>query len=189
MTIAVLDALEMQLKDPTLLDQIGSLGVSLVQKNIETGPWVPNSPLSQDYKGNSKPLRDTGGLLNSIAHQVGSGVVFIGSNHIAARILHDGGTITPKRTRFLAVPLGAETRRFMRMYGHTPRSCIEGMKAAGYKIWVAKGVILAQKGKQGRVRALFVLKTSIRIPSRPFLRLPERSVRIIEQAVMRRLTS
>jgi hypothetical protein len=63
------------------------------------------------------------------------------------------------------------------------------MKAAGYKIWVAKGVILAQKGKQGRVRALFVLKTSIRIPSRPFLRLPERSVRIIERAVMQRLTS
>ena len=189
MTIQVIDALERRLQDPALLDQIGSLGVSLVQKNIETGPWVPNSPLTRNYKGNSKPLRDTGGLLNSIAHRVGSGVVFIGSNHIAARILHDGGTITPKRTRFLAVPLGAEARRFMRTYGHTPRACIEGMKADGYKVWVAKGVILAQKGKRGRVRALFVLKSKIRIPARQFLRLPERSVRIIERAVMRRLVS
>jgi len=188
MIIKVLDALEESITDAALYDLIGSLGVSLVQKNIEQGSWAPNSPITQDYKGGSKPLRDTGAFLASIAYRIEPGKAIIGSNHRAAKILHDGGQIVPTRAKYLAIPLGAETRRFMRAYGHTPRSCIEGMKAAGYKVWIAKGVILAQKGTRGRVRALFVLKRRVTIPARPFLRLPKESIRVLEDAVSRRLS-
>lgn len=187
MTIQILDALEHRLKDPGLLDYAGALGASLVQKNIEQGSWVPNAALTQAVKGNNKPLRDSGKLLSSITHTVQGERAIIGTNHVAAVTLHNGGTITPKTSRYLAIPLGAETRRFMRTYGATPRTCLDAMKADGYKVWVAKGCILVQKGKAGRVRALFVLKKSVKIPARPFMRLPEASVRIIEAAIRRRV--
>ncbi len=187
MTIQILDALERRLRDPGLLDYVGALGTSLVQKNIEQGSWVPNAALTQAVKGNNKPLRDSGKLLASITHTVRDNTAVIGTNHPSAVILHNGGTITPKTSRYLAIPLGAETRRFMRTYGATPRACLDAMKADGYKVWVAKGCILVQKGKTGRVRALFVLKKSVRIPARPFMRLPEASIRIIETAVRRRV--
>ena len=188
MTIQILDALERRLRDPGLLDYVGALGTSLVQKNIITGPWAPNSALTQRVKGGNLPLRDSAkpGLVNSMTHTVRNDTAVIGTNHPAAVILHNGGTITPKTSRYLAIPLGAETRRFMHTYGATPRKCLDAMAADGYKVWVAKGCILVQKGKTGRVRALFVLKKSAKIPARQFMRLPEASVRIIETAVRRR---
>lgn len=191
MTVEVLDALNRRMSNPSLLEMVGVMAVSLVQKNIVSGSWAPNAPLTVDVKGSSKPLRDTGGLLASLAKRIEGGAVIVGTNHRAARILHDGGTITPKAARSLAIPAGKQTKAFMRMYGPTPRACIEGMKAAGYSVWIPKGkpVILARQGKgeSARTHLLFILRKSVTIPARPFMRLPRASVSILEKAVARRI--
>lgn len=187
MILETLDRLGRRMVDPALLDELGSVAVAQVQKNIKTGSWAPNSALTQAVKQNGMPLRDSGGLLASINHRVEGSAAVVGTNHVAAEILHNGGTITPKRAKFLAIPAGKETRAFMRQYGLTPRACIEGMKAAGYKVWVAKSVIMARKGKTGKPLALFLLRRSVTIPARPFFRLPPASIQILERVVTRRV--
>jgi phage gpG-like protein len=185
--LETLDALGRRMADPELLDVLGSAAEGLVVKNIKTGGWAPNSSLTQDVKGNAKPLQDSGALLGSIAHRVEGDRAIIGSNHIAARILHYGGEVTAKRTKFLAIPAGRETRTFMRQYGLTPRACIEGMKSAGYQVWVAKSVIMARKGKTGKPRALFFLRRSVHIPARPFMTLGEQGRAVLSRMVARRV--
>jgi phage gpG-like protein len=187
MIIETLDRIGRRISDPELLDVLGSVTVGLVQKNVIAGNWAPNSAMTQAVKQNAKPLRDSGGLLSSFNHRRGQDSAIIGTNHPAAEILHNGGTITPKRSKFLALPLGRETRAFMRQYGLTPRACIEGMKAAGYSIWIAKAVVMARKGKKGKPHALFLLRRSVTVPARPFFRLPPASIRVLERVVARRV--
>lgn len=187
MKIEVLDRLEKNMTSHDLLDGLGIMAVSLVQKNIRKGPWKQNSAMTQDVKQNNKPLQDKGGLVSSISHEVQSDHVVIGSNHIAANILHNGGEIKPKNSRFLAIPASRETRRFMRKYGATPRSCIQSMKSAGYNIWFQKNVILAKAKYGTRTYLLFVLKRSIRIPARPYLKLPDQSIEILKRKAVREI--
>lgn len=187
MKIEVLDRLERNIKDPRLLEDLGVQAVSLVQKNIKEGPWESNSSLTQEVKQNNKPLQDRGKLLSSITYKTYGSYIEVGTNHVAAKILHDGGVIRPKSSKFLAIPASRESRKFMRAYGATPRACISGMEAAGYKVWFAKNMILAQRENGRKTYALFVLKRSIKIPARPFLELPDQSVKILPRSVMRRL--
>ncbi|HOX30913.1 MAG TPA: hypothetical protein PLB91_01210 [Spirochaetales bacterium] len=187
MIIQTLDALDRRMADPELLDVLGVAAEGLVVKNIKTGSWAPNAPLSQAVKGNAKPLQDSGALMASIAHRVESGRAIVGTNRPGARLLHYGGEVTAKKSKFLAIPAGRETRTFMRQYGLTPRACISGMKAAGYQIWFAKSVVMARKGKTGKPRALFILRRSVRIPARPFMALGPDGRAVLERMVARRV--
>jgi phage gpG-like protein len=187
MMIETLDAIGRRMVDVGLLDTLGTAAEGIVVNNIKTGNWAPNAPLTQDIKGNAKPLQDSGGLMASIAHRVDGDKSIVGTTHIAARILHYGGEITAKRTKFLAIPAGRETRTFMRQYGLTPRACIEGMKGAGYNIWVAKSVIMARKGKTGMPRALFILRRSVTVPARPFMTLGPAGRAVLSRMVARRV--
>lgn len=187
MTIEIVNALEKNINNPELLNTIAVLADSLVQKNITNGSWAQNSSLTQSVKLNNKPLRDKGLLLTSITHRVLFGSIIVGSNHPAAEILNNGGVITPKNSKALAVPAGPQTMAFMRTYGLTPKACIEGMKATGYVFWYAKNVLMTQKGKRGKPHALFIMRKSITIPARPFMQLPPESIKILEKAVCRRI--
>ncbi len=191
MIVETLDALGRRMTDPALLDDLGSVGVGLVQKNISNGNWTPNAPLTQAVKQNNKPLRDKGQLLASIAYRVEPDKAVIGTIHPAAEILHNGGVIRPKSARYLTIPANAEARAFMRRFGATPRKCIEGMKSAGYSIWFVFGKggkwVFAKKGAKGKLHLLFLLKTSVTIPARPFMELPPEYVEIIERRVARRI--
>lgn len=182
-----LDALGQRMRDPYLLTVLGSVAASQVQKNIIKGPWAPNAPLTREVKGSSIPLRDKGHLLASITSGTEEGKAVVGTNHVAAKILHFGGIIVPKNTRFLAVPTG-EARAFMRIYGATPRACIQNMKAAGYKFFYGGPVLMAQlKGKNQRPHALFIMKRSVTIPKRPFMTLPPESVKVLELTAAKRI--
>lgn len=173
--------------DPELLDLLGSAAEGLVVKNIKTGSWAANAPLTQNVKGNSKPLQDRGQLLGSITHRVEGDKSVVGTNHVAARLLHYGGEVRAKNTKFLAIPAGRETRTFMRQYGLTPRACIEGMKSAGYQVWVAKSVVMVRKGKTGKPRALFFLRRSVTVPARAFMTLGDQGRAVLERMVARRV--
>lgn len=51
------------------LAQVGEIYSSMMKKMIRTGGWPPNSPKTIAAKGSSKPLIDTGEMLNSITHK------------------------------------------------------------------------------------------------------------------------
>jgi phage gpG-like protein len=187
MMIETLDRIGRRMTDVGLLDELGVAAESLVIKGIKTGSWAPNAALTSAIKGNALPLQDRGGLLGSFAHRVEGDKAVVGTNHIAAKILHYGGEITPKKAKYLAIPAGRETRTFMRQYGLTPRACIEGMKAAGYQVWIAKSVIMARKGKTGKPRMLFLLRRSVHVPARPFMSLDEDGRRVLTRMAARRV--
>ncbi len=52
------------------LAQLGEMAVSEVRHSILTGPWDPNSEATIRRKGSSKPLVDTGQMLNSVSSRV-----------------------------------------------------------------------------------------------------------------------
>jgi phage gpG-like protein len=187
MMIETLDRIGRRMVDVGLLDELGVTAEGLIVKGIKAGSWAPNAPLTQAIKGNALPLRDSGGLLSSFAHRVEDGKTIVGTNHIAARLLNFGGEITPKKAKFLAIPAGRETRAFMRQYGLTPRACIDGMKAAGYQVWVAKSVIMVRKGKTGKPRALFLLRRSVHVPARHFMELGDQGRTILTRIAAKRM--
>lgn len=69
--------------------------------------WEPLSPLTQMLRregpggGSNKILRDTSRLMNSIAYKAESKRVAVGTNVIYGAIHQMGGTIYPKRSRYL----------------------------------------------------------------------------------------
>lgn len=152
-----------------LLRHLTGYMVSSTQRKITSGIRPPNAPLTQDIKGGSSTLRDSGALLASIAGRSDDTTGSVGTNVRHARLVHDGGTVTARRAKSLAVPAGSRTRTLMRRYGATPRASIDRMKADGFQIWTQKSVIMARHGKRGQPFALFFLKRSVRIPARPFL--------------------
>lgn len=192
MTVRVLDRLGQRLADQSILDGLGDLGLSLVQKNITEGAWKENAPLTQDVKGNNIPLRDKGLLLSSFSHRREASSVVIGTSYRPARILHDGGVIRPRSAKYLTIPAGAKTRALMRRYGATPRACIEGMKAAGWRVWpyFGKGnpVICASIRDQTPI-CVFILKRSVTVPARPFTHLPPEYRAVLSDYIRRRLGS
>ncbi len=92
------------------------------------------------------------------------GSVIAGQKLKYARVQEFGAVIRPKHARFLAIPLaaaktGAGVARF------SPRQAA----AAGYEsTFISKGVIFGRQGEQAV--PLFVLKRSVRVPARPFMR-------------------
>lgn len=136
--------------------------VASTQRKINGGINPANAPLTTAVKGGSKTLRDSGGLLGSIAGEYSSTEARAGTNHIAARINHFGGTIRAKKT-WLFIPASAKTRAMQRRYSRKVGPLIKMMKGDGYSIWFqvkgSKGVVLAkEKGSSDRPFVLFILK-------------------------------
>lgn len=164
----------------TSMGRVANYMVSATQRRIAGGVQPPNAPLTIELKGGERTLRDRGGLMASIAGRSGPRRAEVGSAAVQARILQQGGVVTAKRAKSLAIPASARTRTLMRQYGATPRACIEGMQAAGYSVWRPKAdkdgdgsVLMARKGKRGVPFALFFLKRSVHIPARPYLFIDE----------------
>jgi len=177
----ILDILAKRLQDSGLLDGLGNRAVSLVQKNIEQGPWAQNAPLTAAIKQGNKPLRDRGQLLASITYRAEPGKVVVGTNHPAAEILHNGGVVRPIRSKALAIPAGPWVRSLMRGTDLSPRVMLDQLKGSGWSIWRQGNVIMGQKKGGKNSMPLFILRTAVTIPARPFMRLPPESVAQLEE--------
>src|SRR3990167_2095822 len=96
---------------------VAQMCVSDVKKNFneshspEGVPWVPLAHGRPGGKGRDKPLRDTGILMASITGKGDENGVTIGTRHEARNIHQFGGVITPKKSKFLAIPLTVEAKR------------------------------------------------------------------------------
>ena len=178
-----------------LMDRVGAYAASASVARIRDGMEPSNAPLTRSYKkGSNTTLRDTGKLQGSITHRAMPFSAAWGTNEIQARLLHEGGTVRPKKAKKLAIPAGWRTRRLMRRYGETPRSCIQRMRESGdYNVWTSKSgkAVLAKRktvAGQAKLFVLFVLLDSVTVPSRPFLRLDDRDRREIDRIARRYLT-
>ncbi|WP_304223116.1 phage morphogenesis protein [Gracilinema caldarium] len=183
----IVDELEGRLKNPAILDRIGGIAVSLVQKNIEQGSWAPNAGLTAAVKQGNKPLRDRGQLLSSITYRAEGSKVVVGTNHPAAELLHNGGTVRPVKSKALAIPAGPWVRTMMRGTDLSPRILLDQLRGSGWSIWRQGNVILGRKQRSKEPLPLFILRTTVTVPARPFMRLPPESVRQLSDVLNREL--
>ncbi len=158
-----------------LMADIAAYLVSSSQRKIAEGIPPANAPLTKAVKNGDRTLRDMGLLTASITPASSRDTSEAGTNMIYARLMHFGGTVTPKRANALYIPASASSRSLMRKFGETPGKCISGMKAAGYQIWKSKSgkALLAKNGKDGALFTLFIIKKSVTVPARPFFVLDE----------------
>ncbi len=142
------------------------------QRKIQGNIQPDNASLTRAYKKGGLTLRDTGSYMSQITHKSDSTKAVVGSAAIQGRLIHEGGTIKPKKAKKLYIPAGWKTRQMMRKFGLTPGKCIEGMKRAGYNIWRSKSgkalmaALKGAKGKKGEAFVLFILKDKVTVPAR-----------------------
>jgi phage gpG-like protein len=177
-----LKRLEQKARSPKdLMDRVAQYGESSTVRRIRDGVGPENAPLTRKYKKSGNTLRDTGALMNSITAESSATYAAWGSSLPYARIQQEGGTIEPKKAKKLAIPAGWQARRLMRKYGESPAKCIQGMKAAGYRVWFLENAIMADEGKGQFV--LFIRKDSVEIPARQYLKIDDADEREIERIV------
>lgn len=175
--MSVLIDMAARIESPEYLSGLASRVTSLVQKNMREGAWEENAPLTIANKKGSKPLIDNNDLLTSIASRVEGQKVICGTTKRHAQTVHDGGVIKPQKTKFLTIPASWSVRR--KILGSSPRAYIESLKKAGYEVFFRvrkggdSGVVMMQPKKKGAEPVvIFILKKSVKIPARPFMRLP-----------------
>lgn len=119
-------------------------------------PW---RPIQFRANGGHKPLMDTGLLRNSIAGRNTANEITAGTNAVQAALMNYGGTVRPKRGKYLAIPLTREAKR-----SGGPR------RHAG-----PKRLVIARGGRTGVIlnaetgEAMWALVKSVTIPARPFI--------------------
>jgi phage gpG-like protein len=171
---------------------------SSADRRIKSGVRPANSPLTIKIKRGDQTLRDSGDLAGSIASHSGATWADASTNKKQARLLQEGGTIRPKNARALWIPAGPMTRTLMKRYGaQRPGELIKAMKADGYGFFVTplSKVFCAYKkgralknggtGKDGKASALFIIRSSVTIPARPFIYIDDRDEQFLTGLVRR----
>lgn len=178
-----------------LMKELSLMGLSAIQKNIESGIKPDNAPLTKAVKQGNNTLRDSGKLRASLTARSTETEAVVGTNCPYAHIHNpeDGRSetvIRPKNAKFLCLPASFETRKMLRKHGWSVRQVIAGLEKEGFAIYrpYKKGgrersnVIMAkEKGKESF--PLFILKKSIKIPARPFMFLPDDVMAAIEKRI------
>ncbi len=171
---ALLDDLADNLENKETLHKIGTYAVSAIQRQIVKGHYPSNAPVTSKVKKGSAPLRDTQGLLSSIAYKTDNGSVLVGTNHPGAVINNYGGEINAKKS-WLFIPASSHTRTLQRRYGAGPAEVCRGLKADGFSIWrQGRALFYREKGRGSSKKTahmLYILKKSVRIPPRQFMKL------------------
>lgn len=94
------------LEPSLLLDPLGALIVSQVERRITSEKSSPDGKAWKESGGQNETLEDTGALRDSIHHVVDGNSVHIGSDKVYAAIQHFGGTIVPKEASHLVFQIG-----------------------------------------------------------------------------------
>jgi len=142
---------------------IGQLAVRSIQRNFDAcgRPERWQGSIRAKMKG-GKTLTLSAKLRNSIVAKVQGDIIRIGSNLRYAKIHQEGGVITPKSAKMLAIPLTAiakvqEPKDFDNLFVY---------KSANNKVFLAQS-------KDKKLVCHYLLKRKVVIPARPFLVIPE----------------
>jgi len=195
MALEALDKLASALQTPGKLDTIGGMAAEMIRSKIHKGDgFAPLSPATVAYRGEGRPLQDTGALRDSITFKVvDERTVNVGTNKPYAAIQNNGGVIHAKKAKWLWIP-AAGTRQLQRKYGYSVTDVLNGLKAAGYKIFFPKEKRIVCYQEKRRTRnekgelvyvshILFYLKKSVEIPARRFFYLSDHDMQIIMKEV------
>jgi phage virion morphogenesis protein len=159
-----------------LLKTIGILMAAAAKENIKlarTPAGKPFAPLAHPRPaGGSKPLNDTGQLGASITWRIEGSKVIAGTNRRGAALHQFGGTVSAKRTKYLAIPL---TRRAARV--RSPRS-MPGLHPQ-FKRGANRGVLADKNGV-----AQFALVPSVQVAARPFLGFGPKLLKRIDAVIL-----
>lgn len=134
--------------DKAFLDKLGVDVIQSITHRIRSQQINPKT----DKEGTT--LVRSSHLIRSIRHLATNNSIMVGTNLIYARILHEGGVITPKRAKYLAIPISPLASV------HKPRDFSD--------TFISKGIIF-QKQEDGEPLPLYVLKKQVTIPARPYM--------------------
>lgn len=156
---------------PALGRELVQVLVSDVKKRFVTStapdgtPWKPLK--YPRPRGPGKPLLDTGLLLASISGDFTPTSLRVGTNRQGAALHQFGGTVTPKKGKFLAIP-------------NTPAAVRAGSprNATG-----SAAVPLFARRRGGQWVGHFILARKVTVPARPFLGASEEAVRAVLAAI------
>ena len=161
---------DMERLQRTLKTLYKSLAIKLrgaIQRQFNDGQGADNQawrPLAYTRpRGGNKPLLDTGRLRASIVSEATADGATAGSNAPQAALMDRGGTVTPKKGKFLAIPLTRQAqlagspRRF-------PKELHVKFGRKGGLMFEVRG-----KGKKAKEVPQYALTRQVTIPARPFL--------------------
>jgi len=145
------------------LREIGEDWVTSVKANLSAGGRPRKWPKTS--AGDTSRLIRTRRLYRSFTARASSDDVMVGTKVRYARLMHFGGVVRPRRSRYLAIPIGqrrelqAGARAFIR---RQPKGSIFMTFKSG-----GRGTIF-RRGANG-VEAVFALRRKVKLPPRPFL--------------------
>ena len=157
-----------------------------LETNIKNRLNLGNSSISSGGVGSpagSPPFNKTGTLMRSITYVDKTinplqPTYRVGTNLVYAGIQEYGGTIRAKKGKFLAIPVGVDGQRAARDCKGNIRSLnLELIRTKNGKLMLVKYLVKGQKAAKGSKSAkgyqyviLFVLKKSVYLPARPYMR-------------------
>jgi phage gpG-like protein len=125
--------------------------------------------------------------MSSITYHATATELIVGTNVKYAPVQQYGATITPKTAKKLAIPADASVRTLMRRHGASVSACLDGLRRAGWKIWLTEGAIMGAPPKGGKSKGapvvLFIRRDSVDIPPRPFMVIDKDDVQLITDKV------
>lgn len=133
-------------------------------------PWLP---ITRGPRAGKPALRQTGELVRAfrnarITATSRSVRMEPRPNRKRFWIHQTGGTIRPRRAKYLAIPLTPEARR-----AGSARQWWKNAEAAGRRpfVWKSRNgnLLLGYRRPRAGLTPMFLLKLSVRIPARPFL--------------------
>ncbi|WP_418113392.1 hypothetical protein RJD40_10575 [Vibrio scophthalmi] len=196
----------------TLGHKIGPLAVSMVQQNMD-GPFKANAPLTKQLKNNgAKPLKDTGDTRASINYQSQGDNTVVGTIKPHAKLINDGGTLKPKHSQKLAIPVNKQVKQRVNAWG--VKKTLRQLESKGWKIFFRPKAIMgrappgakpfglkikskhnksARKRKDGTYSenakgvfyVLFYRSSGIKVPKREFMKLNETQEKTLTRIIER----
>lgn len=169
------------------MEKVSLYAESAIQKNIESNIPPANAPLTVALKNGSKTLKGKG-TLRQLHSSYSKTTATVTSPAPYARIQNEGGTITPKNAKYLCVPARADIQK-LTTQTKSVRNALKVLEGQGYTIYrpyrrgsstVRANVIMGKK-KTGKPELLFILKKSITIPKREFMKLSKRQLAYIDK--------
>ncbi len=158
----------------------GIMAADMIRQHLYEGDgFEPLGQVTMDYRGDGRPLQDTGHLRDSItAELVGNETVSVGTNVKYAPIQNNGGVITAKK-QWLYIP-GPRMRYYERRYGRKPGDVLKGLRSEDFWVYRAgRTICYKAKEKGAEAHVAYYLKKSVEIPKREFFYLTDEELNSI----------
>lgn len=179
-----LNSLADTVKTAAKRSKIGVMAADMIRDHIYKGEgFAPLSAATRAYRGQGRPLQDTGALRDSItSEQVNDTTISVGTTKVYAPIQNNGGVIRPKKGKWLWIP-AAGTRQLQRRYGYSVTQVLTGLKGEGFSVYRAGRTVCYRKkgGKKTASKVVFYLKESVEIPARKFFYLSDEEINQLKE--------